>query len=57
MLWGTMAHPCTQLTEGKHDSLNQVKKLEEMNQKLSESKEGYVPVYYLDGLELVQQQK
>ncbi len=42
---------------GKHDSLNQVKKLEEMNQKLLESKEGYVPVYFLDGLELVQPQK
>jgi len=40
---------------GKHDSLNQTKKLEEMNQKLAESKEGYVPVYYLDGLELIQQ--
>lgn len=40
---------------GKHDSINQNKKLEEMNQKLAESTEGYVPVYYLDGLKLVQQ--
>ena len=39
---------------GKHDSLNQTKKLEEMNQKLAESKEGYMPVYYLDGIELIQ---
>lgn len=38
----------------KHDSLNQTKKLKEMNQKLAESKEGYVPVYYLDGIELIQ---
>jgi hypothetical protein len=40
---------------GKHDSINQSKKLEEMNQKLAESTEGYVPVYYLDGLKLVEQ--
>lgn len=40
---------------GKHDSINQTKKIEEMNQKLAESKEGYVPVYYLDGIELVPQ--
>jgi len=38
---------------GNHDSTNQAKKLENMNQKLAESKEGYVPVYYIDGLELV----
>jgi hypothetical protein len=38
---------------GNHDSTNQAKKLEAMNQKLAESKEGYVPVYYIDGLELV----
>jgi len=40
---------------GKHDSINQEKKLAEMNQKLAESKEGYVPVYYLEGLKLVDQ--
>lgn len=39
---------------GNHDSINQAKKLEAMNQKLVDSKEGYVPVYYIDGLELVQ---
>jgi len=39
---------------GSHDSLNQVKKIEEMNQKLAESNEDYVPVYYLDGVELIQ---
>lgn len=39
---------------GKHDSINQSKKIEEMNQKLADSKEGYVPVYYLEGIELVQ---
>jgi hypothetical protein len=38
---------------GNHDNINQAKKLEAMNQKLAESKEGYVPVYYIDGLELV----
>jgi hypothetical protein len=38
---------------GNHDSINQAKKLEEMSQKLSDSKEGYVPVYYIDGLELI----
>lgn len=38
---------------GKHDSTSQAKKLEQMNQKLAESKEGYVPVYYIDGIELV----
>jgi hypothetical protein len=38
---------------GKHDGLNQVKKIEEMNKKLAKSKEGYVPVYYLDGIELI----
>ena len=38
---------------GNHDSTNQAKKLEDMNQKLAASKEGYVPVYYIDGLELV----
>jgi hypothetical protein len=40
---------------GKHDSLNQTQKLKEMSQKLTESKEGYVPVYYLEGIELIQQ--
>jgi hypothetical protein len=40
---------------GKHDSINQTKKLEEMSQKLAESKEGYVPVYYLEGIELIPQ--
>lgn len=40
---------------GNHDSINQNKKLEEMSQKLAESEEGYVPVYYLDGVELIQQ--
>ncbi|MBA4410792.1 MAG: hypothetical protein Q8S54_04340 [Bacteroidota bacterium] len=40
---------------GKHDSVNQNKKLEEMNRKLAESNEGYVPVYYLEGLKLVEQ--
>ena len=39
---------------GNHDSINQAKKLEDMSKKLAESKEGYVPVYYIDGLELVQ---
>jgi len=39
---------------GNHDSINQAKKLEDMNQKLAESKEGYVPVYFLEGIELVQ---
>lgn len=39
---------------GNHDSINQAKKLEVMNQKLAESKDGYVPVYYLDGVELIQ---
>jgi len=38
---------------GQHDSTNQSKKLEQMNQKLAESSEGYVPVYYIDGIELV----
>lgn len=38
---------------GNHDSTNLAKKLGDMNQKLAESKEGYVPVYYIDGLELV----
>jgi hypothetical protein len=42
---------------GKHDSTSQAQKLEQMNQKLVESKEGYVPVYYLDGIELVQPKK
>ncbi len=39
---------------GNHDSINQAKKIEYMNQKLAASKEGYFPVYYIDGLELVQ---
>jgi hypothetical protein len=38
---------------GKHDSISQTKKLEEMSNKLAESEEGYVPVYYIDGIELV----
>lgn len=38
---------------GKHDSISQTKKLEQMSEKLAESKEGYVPVYYIDGIELV----
>jgi hypothetical protein len=42
---------------GKHDSTNQAQKIEQMSQKLAESKEGYVPVYYLDGIELVQPKK
>jgi hypothetical protein len=40
---------------GKHDSTTQAKKLEDMSHKLSESKEGYVPVYYLDGIALVKE--
>lgn len=40
---------------GKHDSLDQTRKLAEMNQKLAESKEAYVPVYYLDGVELIRE--
>jgi hypothetical protein len=40
-----------------HDSINQAEKLAVINQKLAESKEGYVPVYYLDGLELIPAQK
>lgn len=39
---------------GNKDSINQAEKLAEMNRKLAESKEGYVPVYYLDGIELIQ---
>jgi len=42
---------------GNHDSINQNKKLAEMNKKLAESKDGYVPVYYLDGLKLISGQK
>lgn len=40
---------------GNHDSINQNEKLDEMSRKLAESEEGYVPVYYLDGVELIQQ--
>lgn len=40
---------------GKHDSISQSQKLDEMNKKLAESDEGYVPVYYIDGLELIKQ--
>lgn len=40
---------------GNHDSINQNQKLAEMSKKLTESDEGYVPVYYLDGVELIQQ--
>jgi len=39
---------------GRHDSLNQTKKLEQMNKKIAESKDGVVPVYYLEGIELIQ---
>lgn len=42
---------------GKHDSINQTKKLDEMNQKLAESEDGYVPVYYIEGLELMPAKK
>lgn len=42
---------------GKHDSLTQTKKLAEMNRKLAESKDAYVPVYYLDGVELLAEEK
>ncbi|MDP2891081.1 MAG: hypothetical protein Q8P34_19215 [Bacteroidota bacterium] len=42
---------------GKHDSINQAEKLAEMNRKLAESEDGYVPVYYIDGLELVVDKK
>lgn len=42
---------------GKHDSLTQAKKLAEMSEKLAESKEAYVPVYYLDGVELLAEEK
>jgi hypothetical protein len=42
---------------GNHDSLNQTKKIDEMSQKLAESKDGYVPVYYLDAIELMPDQK
>lgn len=38
---------------GKHDSTSQAQKLEQMSNKLAESKDGYVPVYYIDGIELV----
>lgn len=38
---------------GKHDSLTQTKKIEEMSKQLAESQDGYVPVYYLDGIELI----
>ena len=39
---------------GQHDSLNQTKKMQQMNQKIAESKDGSVPVYYLEGIELIQ---
>lgn len=42
---------------GKHDSLAQTKKLAEMNKKLAESKEAYVPVYYMDGIELLAEEE
>lgn len=42
---------------GKHDSLTKAKKLAEMSQKLSESKEAYLPVYYLEGVELLAEEK
>ena len=37
---------------GKHDSLSQTQKIKQLSEKLDESKEGYVPVYYIDGIEL-----
>jgi len=40
---------------GKHDSINQTEKINELSQKLAESKADYVPVYYLEGIELIQQ--
>ncbi len=40
---------------GQHDSLTRANKIGELNKKLIESKEGYVPVYYLEGIELVKQ--
>jgi len=40
---------------GNKDSIIQAEKLTQMNQKLSESMDGYVPVYYLDGIELIHQ--
>lgn len=54
---GTEGPKMHDIDAGKHDSLTQTKKLAEMNQKLAESKEGYVPVYYLDGLELLAAKK
>ncbi|MDP2339275.1 MAG: hypothetical protein Q8N05_23010 [Bacteroidota bacterium] len=42
---------------GNRDSISQAEKLAAMNQKLAESKEGYVPVYYLDGIELIADKK
>lgn len=42
---------------GNHDSINRTKKLDEMSQKLAESPEAYVPVYYLEGLELIAPKK
>jgi hypothetical protein len=39
------------------DSIIQAEKLNQMNQKLAESTEGYVPVYYIDGIELITAQK
>ncbi len=38
---------------GNHDSISQANKIDEMNQKLADSNEGYVPVYYIDGIELI----
>lgn len=42
---------------GNHDSINRAKKLADINQKLAESIEGYVPVYYLEGIELIVPEK
>ncbi len=47
---GTSVHA---VDGGKHDSLSRTKKLEQLSEKLAESKDGYIPVYYLDGIELV----
>lgn len=42
---------------GNHDSTNQAKKLDEINQKLAESEAGYVPIYFIEGLELMSEKK
>ena len=45
------------VTGENKDSIIQAEKLAQMNQKMAESKEGYIPVYYLDGIELISAQK